>query len=43
MLITLYETIGYECRAISAEKGDGVEELRPLLDGKITLLSGNSG
>ena len=43
MLITLYETIGYECRAISAEKGDGVEELRSLLDGKITLLSGNSG
>ena len=43
MLITLYETIGYECRAISAEKGDGVEELKPLLDGKITLLSGNSG
>ena len=43
MLITLYETIGYECRAISAEKGDGVEELRPLLEGKITLLSGNSG
>ena len=43
MLITLYETVGYECRAISAEKGEGVEELRPLLDGKITLLSGNSG
>ena len=43
MLITLYETIGYECRAISAEKGDGVEELRPLLESKITLLSGNSG
>ena len=43
MLITLYETIGYECRAISAEKGDGVEELRPLLEDRITLLSGNSG
>ena len=43
MLITLYETIGYECRAISAEKGDGVEDLRPLLEGKVTLLSGNSG
>ena len=39
----LYETIGYECRAISAETGQGVEELRPLLEGKITLLSGNSG
>ena len=43
MMINLYETIGYECRAISAETGDGVEELRPLLEGKITLLSGNSG
>ena len=43
MMIELYETIGYECRAISAETGEGVEELRPLLDGKITLLSGNSG
>ena len=43
MLITLYETIGYECRQISAETGEGVEALRPLLEGKITLLSGNSG
>ncbi len=43
LMIQLYETIGYECRAISAEKGDGVDELRPLLEGKITLLSGNSG
>jgi ribosome biogenesis GTPase len=43
MMIHLYETIGYKCRAISAERGDGIEELRPLLEGKITLLSGNSG
>ncbi len=43
MMIQLYETVGYECRAISAETGQGVEELKPLLDGKITLLSGNSG
>jgi ribosome biogenesis GTPase len=43
MMVTLYETIGYECRQISAEQGEGVEELRPLLEGKITLLSGNSG
>ena len=43
MMIELYETIGYECRAISAETGQGVEELRPMLEGKITLLSGNSG
>ena len=43
MMIDLYENVGYECRAISAETGDGVEALRPLLEGKITLLSGNSG
>ena len=43
MMIELYETIGYQCRAISAETGEGVEELRPLLEGKITVLSGNSG
>ena len=42
-MVTLYETIGYECRQVSAETGVGIEELRPLLDGKITLLSGNSG
>ena len=43
MMVTLYTGLGYECRQASAEQGDGVEELRPLLDGKITLLSGNSG
>jgi ribosome biogenesis GTPase len=43
MMINLYETVGYQCRAISAETGQGVEDLRPLLEGKITLLSGNSG
>ena len=43
MMISLYQTIGYECRAVSAETGEGVEALYPLLEGKITLLSGNSG
>ena len=43
MMMELYRTVGYECRAISAGTGEGVEELRPLLEGKITLLSGNSG
>ena len=42
-MVKLYETVGYECRQISAETGAGVDELRPLLSGKITLLSGNSG
>lgn len=43
MMMTLYETVGYQCVAISAEKGDGVDTLLPLLYDKITLLSGNSG
>ena len=42
-VIRLYETIGYPCRRISAETGEGVEELRHELSGNITLLSGNSG
>ena len=42
-MIQIYQTVGYECRAISAASGEGVEPLRPLLDGRITLLSGNSG
>ena len=42
-MFNLYQTIGYDCRQISAASGTGVEELRPLLEGKITLLSGNSG
>ena len=43
MMITLYETIGYQCLPISAETGEGVDALKQLLPGKITLLSGNSG
>ncbi|MGM9733832.1 MAG: ribosome small subunit-dependent GTPase A [Prevotella sp.] len=43
MMVNLYETVGYECHKISAQEGDGVDDLRPLLDGKITVLSGNSG
>jgi len=43
LMVQLYTTIGYDCREISATTGQGIEELRPLLDGKITVLSGNSG
>ena len=42
-MVNLYETVGYTCRQISAATGEGIEELRPMLEGKITLLSGNSG
>lgn len=43
MMMSLYDNVGYRCVSISAESGDGVPELLPLLGGKITLLSGNSG
>ena len=43
MMVTLYETIGYECLQLSAKTGEGLDKLNPLLQGKITLLSGNSG
>ncbi|MBQ0022864.1 MAG: ribosome small subunit-dependent GTPase A [Prevotellaceae bacterium] len=42
-VINLYETIGYQCRRISAKQGIGIEELRKELEGKIVCLSGNSG
>lgn len=43
MMMGLYKMIGYECVAISAETGMGVDKLMPMLTGKITLFSGNSG
>ena len=43
MMVSLYETVGYECRQISAVTGEGVAPLMELLQGKVTVLSGNSG
>lgn len=43
MMIALYENIGYECVAVSALSGDGVDELLKHIDGKVALFSGNSG
>jgi len=43
MLMTLYDTVGYQCVALSAETGEGVDKLEGMLKGKTTLLSGNSG
>lgn len=42
-LVALYECIGYKCVTCSAETGDGIDVLRTELQGKTTLLSGNSG
>lgn len=43
MMVRLYETIGYECRQVSAATGEGTDALRSLLYERVTLLSGNSG
>ena len=43
MMITLYDTVGYPCFAISATTGEGVAPVRAALQGKTTVLSGNSG
>ncbi|MDE5983259.1 MAG: ribosome small subunit-dependent GTPase A [Duncaniella sp.] len=39
----LYESIGYPVIRVSAATGEGVDTLKSMLDGKITLFSGNSG
>ena len=43
MMMQLYETVGYKCLSISALNNDGVDQLKELLKGKVTLFSGNSG
>ena len=43
MMIDLYETVGYKCVAVSAETGEGMDELMEMLRDRITLLSGHSG
>lgn len=43
IMIDLYETVGYQCLAISAANGSGMDKVRELLAGKTTVLSGNSG
>jgi ribosome biogenesis GTPase len=40
---TIYENAGYSCYRVSALRGDGVEQIRELLRGKVNLFSGHSG
>ncbi|MBQ4600080.1 MAG: ribosome small subunit-dependent GTPase A [Oscillospiraceae bacterium] len=42
-LIRIYENAGFPVIRASAETGEGVEELRSLLQGKLTAFTGNSG
>ena len=39
----VYEGAGYEVLEVSVPEGRGVEEVRALLSGHTTLVSGNSG
>lgn len=42
-LTALYRSIGYRCLHTSATEGKGIEELKEMMSGKVSLLAGNSG
>ena len=42
-LTLLYRSIGYTCLHTSATENEGIEELKEMMRGKVTLLAGNSG
>ena len=42
-LMDLYSSLGYTCMATTAVTGEGLEDFRQLLRGKVSLLSGHSG
>lgn len=42
-LITLYSRIGYRCLRLSLTDGAGLKEIREIMSGKVSLISGNSG
>lgn len=42
-LTVLYRSIGYRCLHTSATEGKGIEELKEMMSGKVSLLAGNSG
>lgn len=42
-LIHLYSVVGYRCLKTSVVENKGIEEVRSLTNGKITLLAGHSG
>lgn len=39
----LYQEIGYKCLRVSAAQGKGVEELKEMMKGKVSMFSGHSG
>lgn len=40
---SIYEPIGYRILAMSLQSGEGVDKVKAVLSGKVTLLSGHSG
>ena len=42
-LVRIYENAGFTVIRTSAETGEGVEQLRQLIEGKLTAFTGNSG
>ena len=42
-LIAIYESIGYRCLRTVATDGQGIEELKEIVKGRVSLLAGNSG
>ena len=42
-LMAVYESIGYRCLHTSAKEGKGIEELKEMMRGNVSLLAGNSG
>lgn len=39
----IYQEIGYKCLRVSSTEGKGVEELKDLMRGKVSMFSGHSG
>ncbi len=42
-LVHLYNSLGYTCFTTSSVTGEGIEQFRELLSGKVSVLSGHSG
>lgn len=41
--IDIYTHAGYRCLSVSAQTGEGIDQLRELVRGRVSLISGNSG
>src|SRR5699024_5661321 len=42
-LVSLYRNAGYQALAVSAETGEGIDQLQELIAGKVSAFTGNSG